>query len=139
VVWPLRPVDYFTDKAGVAALSWHKAGRAIDTRQRYRYLAVMPDPKHRGFKRLMIRCVHQDGSQGWYFGPKALGGNGQPGWYVDLTGIMLAEGWNRIPAQGKVGEWWHFEYRTGVRSWQQAMRQIYPLRTLRRIYPQTFR
>jgi hypothetical protein len=134
----LRPVDFVSNKPGVAALSWHKAGRAIDVRQTYRYLAVVTDAKYPRYKRLLIRCVNQDGSQGWYFGPKTLGRRATPGWYVDLTGIMLAEGWNRIPAQGNVGEWWHFEYRAGARSWQHAMSQVYPISTLRRLYPRSF-
>lgn len=134
----LRPVDYVTSKAGVAVRSWHKAGRAVDVKQTYNGVVVLKDVKKAGFRRVLVRCAKQNGTQGRWYGPKGIQGRGKPGFYVDVSALFLAEGWNRIPAQGKVSEWWHFEYRAGVRTWQAAMRQIYPVRTLRKLYPGVF-
>lgn len=134
----LRPVDYVTSKAGVANRSWHKAGRAVDVKQAYKGVVVIKDVKKRGFRRVLVRCAKQNGTQGRWYGPKGLQQRGKPGFYLDVSQLFLNEGWNRIPAQGKVSEWWHFEYRAGARNWQDAMRQVYPLRTLRKLYPGAF-
>ena len=134
----LRPVDYVTSKAGVATRSWHKAGRAVDVKQTYKGIVIIKDYKKAGFRRVLLRCARQDGSQGRWYGPKGIQGRGKPGFYLDVSALFRAEGWNRIAAQGKVSEWWHFEYRAGARNWQDGMRQLYPVRTLRKLYPGAF-
>lgn len=50
---------------------------------------------------------------------------------VDITAIMEKYGWTRIPDQcrfnpGKLcTEWWHYEYKSGNISWEQAMLQVW--------------
>ncbi len=134
----LRPVDYVTSKAGVANKSWHKAGRAIDVKQTYPGVVIVKDLKQKGLQRVLLRCAKQDASQGQWYGPKRIQQRGKQGYYLDVTALFLNEGWNRIPPQGKVSEWWHYEYRHGARNWPEAMRQLYSVRVLRRLYPGSF-
>lgn len=141
-----RGVDFETTKQGVASMSWHKAGRAVDLAQSRRVngfagVAFIRDTGAKNLYRVLIRCARQDGSLGKWYGPKALAGAAgtrQPAFYVDVTAIMLNEGFKRIPPQGAVLEAWHYELR-GDLKWSTAMNQLYPVRMLRRLYPQVWR
>ncbi len=106
----LRPADYGTDKPGVLYTSWHKAGRAIDLFVPYggQLFHVVRDGR---YFRIYIGIV-------------------------DITAIFERHGWNRIPPQGQVLEWWHYEYRGDGISWQSAMLQIYTKAYLQTRLPQ---
>lgn len=136
-----RGVSYETSKPGVASMSWHKAGRAIDVSQAFNVKGVqgvvfVRDASAPRYYRVLIRCAKQDGSLGNYYGPKQLGARN--GFYVDVTTILLSEGFQRIAPEGSVSEAWHYEYRNGL-TWSQAMNQLYPTSTLRRIFPSIWR
>ncbi len=103
----LRAPSLRSDRPGVANRSWHKAGRAIDLNQ--------GGP----FSRL---------SDGAYF--RVFVGA------VDITAIFESHGWNRIPPQGRVSEWWHYEYHPDGISWRSAMVQVWPLEVLRQAFPE---
>jgi uncharacterized protein YraI len=138
-----RAVDFETTKQGVASMSWHKAGRAVDLGQSRRVNGVegvvfLRDTTTRNLYRVLIRCAKQDGSLGTWYGPRTLPRGRQPGFYVDVTAIMLSEGFQRIPPQGNVHEAWHYEMRSDL-AWSSAMNQLYPVRILRRLYPQVWR
>lgn len=135
----MRPVDYTTTKAGVAGRSWHKAGRAIDLKQSVAGVVVIRDVKNRMLRRVLLRCAKQNGTQGAWYGPKGLQNRGKPGYYLDVTTVLSQAGWNRIPPQNGTSEWWHYEYRRGARSWNEAMSQVYSVRTLNRYYPRSFK
>lgn len=77
----LRAPGFRSDRPGIADRSWHKAGRAIDLN--------LGGPF----------TLQRDGSMFRVF----VGS-------VDITTIFEAYGWQRIPAQGSVLEWWHYEY-----------------------------
>ena len=102
----LRQPSFTTDKPGVLATSWHKAGRAIDLNQ--------TGPFRRVVEGRMFRL---------YIGQ------------VDITSIFEAHGWRRIPAQGDTSEWWHYEWHQGDISWAGAMRQVWDLATLSAAFP----
>ncbi|MGH2544097.1 MAG: TolB family protein, partial [Ardenticatenaceae bacterium] len=114
----LRPIDFST--AGSDYLSWHKAGRAVDTLlslgfyDGHQWLEITQERWHGDlYWRIWLRCVVQDGSCGeplieapWDYSQKArwelAPGEGgvralyQPDYYVDLTRIAEEEGWERI-------------------------------------------
>ena len=102
----LRQPSFTTDKPGVLATSWHKAGRAIDLNQAGPFRRVA---EGRMF-RLFIR-------------------------QIDITAIFEAHGWRRIPAQGDTSEWWHYEWHPEGVSWAGAMRQLWDLATLTAAFP----
>jgi SH3-like domain-containing protein len=136
-----RHVAFESSKPGVASMSWHKAGRAIDVAQSFNVKGVqgvvfIRDAAAPRYYRVLIRCAKQDGSLGVWYGPKALGA--RKGYYTDVTTILLEEGFRRIAPSGGVSEAWHYEY-TGGLTWSQAMRQLYPLKTLRALWPGVFR
>lgn len=110
----LRPAKYGTSKPGVLYTSWHKAGRAVD-------LAV-------SFQGRIFNVVRE----GSVFRIHATGPRGT----TDVTAKFLARGWNRIPPQGSVLEWWHYEYHPDGISWQSAMLQIYTEQQLESLLPQ---
>lgn len=74
----LRAPGFTTDKPRMAHRSWHKTGRAIDLN--------LGGPF----------TLQRDGAMFRVF----VGA-------VDITAIFEAYGWQRIPAQGSVLEWWH--------------------------------
>lgn len=110
----LRPPAYATNKPGVLFTSWHKAGRAIDL--------FIPDQGR----------IFEVVPEGRRYRVYARGPRGR----ADLTALFEAHGWSRIPAQGSVPEWWHYEYHPDGISWQSAMQQIYPIDYLRQVLPQ---
>ena len=139
----LRPLHFESSKPGVASQSWHKAGRAIDLAVSYRVgtfegVVYVRDAANPSFYRVLIRTTRQDGSLGKWYGPKQLPRGRQPAFYVDVTAIMLSEGFQRVPPWGDVSESWHYELR-GNYTWASAMQQLYGVRTLRRIYPDVWR
>lgn len=110
----LRAPDYESTKPGVASYSWHKAGRAIDL-------------NIGGPFRVIQEPITIHGTTYEY--SRVFVGN------VDLTAIFLRHGWQRIPTQEGVDEWWHFEYHPGLDAWAVAMRQVWPLDQLVRSLP----
>ena len=137
-----RSVNFETDKPGVASESWHKAGRAFDVASSRvvgggEGVAFIRDPANRKLYRVLLRCSRQDGSLGtWYTSRQAAGR--RAGYYVDVTTILLSEGFQRIPPSGSVSEAWHYEYHPGLK-WSTAMQQLYKLGTLRRLFPDIWR
>ena len=136
-----RDVGFETSKPGVASMSWHKAGRAIDVAQSFNVRGVqgvvfVRDAAAPRYYRVLIRCAAQDGSLGIYYGPRQIGA--RKGFYADVTAILLDEGFQRIAPTGGVSEAWHYEYRGGLK-WSQAMQQLYPSGTLRRLFPSIWR
>ncbi len=103
----LRAPGFRSDRPGVADRSWHKAGRAIDLN--------LGGPF----------TLQRDGSMFRVF----VG-------TVDITAIFEANGWQRIPVQGSVIEWWHYEYHPDGIAWQSAMAQVWPTSVLAAAYPE---
>lgn len=103
----LRAPAFHTNKPGVSDYSWHKAGRAIDLN--------LGGPFTLQRDGALIRVFVGD---------------------VDLTAIFEANGWNRIPAQQSVAEWWHYEYHPDGISWQSAMAQVWPVDALKQAFPE---
>lgn len=103
----LRHASFRTNKPGVAHRSWHKTGRAIDLNLSGPFV-LRPEGA-------MFRV---------YVGT------------VDITAIFERHGWNRIPRQGDVLEWWHYEYHPDGISWESAMVQVWPIETLRAAFPE---
>lgn len=137
-----RSVSFETDKPGVVSQSWHKAGRAVDLASSrivggVEGVAFVRDPASRGLYRIFLRCIRQDGSMGTYYAARKVAGR-NAGYYVDITSIMLSENFQRIPPTSGVSEAWHYEYHSGLK-WSTAMRQLYKLGTLRRLYPSIWR
>jgi TolB protein len=125
-----RGVSY--DSGWSAYMSWHKAGRAIDTLMDYlspdhreRWLEVALEPGGgEVYWRLYLRCTEQDGSQGrpltirpWDLTADARqnlrGGRRKPvpnGYYVDLTDLMAQYGWLRIASHDHPDFHWHSNF-----------------------------
>jgi hypothetical protein len=103
----LRSPGFTTNKPGVAHRSWHKTGRAID---------------------LNLAGPFTLRREGSYF--RVFVGS------VDITAIFEAHGWQRIPAQGSVLEWWHYEYHPDGIAWQSAMAQVWPQGVLEDAFPE---
>ena len=115
----VRPLDYATGESDY--LSWHKAGRALDTLLYISspdgginrgYLLVRDDWHGDVYWRILIRCPIQDGSCGqplvlapWEYeaaesaedeGAGGSKGLYTKGYYVDFTQMAWDEGWERI-------------------------------------------
>ncbi len=147
----LRPVDYKCDST-CDTLSWHKAGRAVDTRVDYTGMEIVrEDMLGETYWRMHLRASVQNGTQGeplkeapwdlsyrarWIVG-RGEGGVRKPpayGFYVDFTDLARQYGWTRISSAdgddfdwktNKIGaEYWHIERRQGL-NWYQAMREVY--------------
>jgi TolB protein len=125
----LRPLDARCDKT-CDTLSWHKAGRVIDTRLDYADARgnvileiVREDLLGETFFRLYLRAAVQDGTLGeplkeapwdmsyrarWIVG-RGDGGTEKPvpyGFYVDFTELARQYGWERISAaDGEDFDW----------------------------------
>ena len=103
----LRSPEFRSDKPGVALMSWHMTGRAIDV--------------DTGFPWRRLR----DGRM-WRLYLDA----------TDITAIFERHGWNRIPDRTDSQEWWHYEYHPNGISWASAMREVWPLQRLQSAFPQ---
>jgi TolB protein len=146
IATPLAPGDQ---------LSWLRTGRAIaiarDAMLKGWLLVV---PESRGsytYWRVYLKTTRQDGTQGepvrdfgWDFSartstdPAAVTQGGMtkpttsPDFYIDLTQIFAAHGWEREPADANWRSfypgirYWEFVCRDGL-DWYQAMNEIYPL------------
>lgn len=103
----LRAPEFRSHKAGVALMSWHMTGRAIDLDTGYPWTRV------------------RDGRM-WrlYLGS------------TDVTAIFARHGWNRIPDHADSLEWWHYEYHPDGIGWASAMAQVWPLPRLQNAFPQ---
>lgn len=126
-----RPISAQND--GASYRSWHKAGRAIDTRTELRapsgrnLLVVVREDRvghpDKTYWRLYLRTARQDGSMGepmkqapWDFFARFLsaeaakeGGRQLPvpaGYYVDFTALAAEYGWERIDANDGHGFSW---------------------------------
>jgi TolB protein len=132
----VRPLSFKSEASDF--LSWHKAGRAIDTLQAYsttqgQMLEVArEDVRGNTYWRLYLRAAKQDGSQGeplrqylWDVSDVARsrsrgrGGlvKGMPaGYYVDLTELLRQYGWQRISAHTDPDFDWHTNY-TALEFW----------------------
>jgi len=115
----LRPVEYKCDNT-CDTLSWHKSGRAVDTRLDYSDArgiggleVVREDQLGETYWRMYLKTAAQDGTQGeplkdapWDFSYRARwivsqgeGGTRKPvpyGFYVDYTELARQYGWERI-------------------------------------------
>ena len=148
----LRSVDGKCDIT-CDTLSWHKAGRAIDTRldSDLGLEIVREDQQGETFWRVYLRAAAQDGTMGepvkeapwdlsyrarWIVAP-GEGGTKKPlpyGFYVDFTELARVYGWERISSHdsedfdwktNKIGaEYWHFQQTAGL-NWRAAMREVY--------------
>jgi TolB protein len=155
----MRPLDQRCDIT-CDTLSWHKAGRAFDSRLDYTdsrgsaLEIVREDQQGETFWRVFLRSSAQDGSMGepmkeapWDMGYRARwivgrgeGGVKKPvpyGFYVDLTELAREYGWNRISAQDSED----FNWRTnkiGAEYWhfqnQQGMNWY---QAIRQVYAET--
>ncbi len=139
-----RPVDYRCDIT-CDTLSWHKAGRAFDSRLDYNdgrgsaLEITREDQQGWTFWRLFLRTSAQDGSMGepmkeapWDLGYRArwIVGRGEggvekpvpPGFYVDFTELAREYDWVRISSHDGEG----FDWRTNkiaAEYWHYETRQ----------------
>lgn len=102
----LRAPEFRTDKPGVARMSWHMTGRAVDVDTSAAWHRV----REGRYWRLLYRSA-------------------------DVTAIFLRHGWQRIPDQAESAEWWHYEYHPDGVGWAGAMRQVWSLERLRAAFP----
>jgi len=147
-----RPLDQKCD-VSCDNLSWHKAGRAVDTRldSNAGLEIVREDMLGETFWRVYLRAASQDGTMGeplkdapwdlsyrarWVVG-KGDGGAHKPvpsGFYVDFTELARAYGWQRISSHDEeefdwksnklATEYWHFQKTDGT-TWYQAMTEVF--------------
>lgn len=103
----LRAPEFRSNKPGVALMSWHMAGRAIDV--------------DTGFPWRRLR----DGRM-WRLYINA----------TDVTAIFERHGWNRIPDRADSQEWWHYEFHPNGIGWASAMREVWSLQRLQAAFPQ---
>jgi murein DD-endopeptidase MepM/ murein hydrolase activator NlpD len=103
----LRAPEFRTDKPGVARMSWHMTGRAIDVDTSYPWRRV----RDGRFWRLYLGAV-------------------------DVTAIFARHGFTRIADRPDSPEWWHYEYRPDGISWARAMLQVYPVSRLVAAFPE---
>ncbi len=133
----LRPINFFSDASQYS--SWHKSGRAFDTRFDLpggRLKIVKEDVGGNTYWRVLLRCVDQSGGCGkpvaarpWDYSGRARtvlapeqGGVEQAplyGYYVDFTNLAQMDGWQRIASHDepdfswtwhfKAFEYWHFQ------------------------------
>ncbi|GIW00370.1 peptidase M23 [Roseiflexus sp.] len=103
----LRAPEFRSNKPGVALMSWHMTGRAIDLDTGFPWRRV----REGRLWRLYINLT-------------------------DVTAIFERHGWNRIPDRADSQEWWHYEYHPNGISWASAMREIWTLARLQTAFPQ---
>lgn len=133
----LRPINFASDASQYS--SWHKSGRAIDTRFDLpggRMQIVKDDVGGDTYWRVLLRCDDQSGRCGkpatarsWDYSGRARtvlapeqGGVENPplhGYYIDFTARARLYGWQRIASHNsesfswtwhfKAFEYWHFQ------------------------------
>lgn len=133
-----RPVDYVCDIT-CDSLSWHKSGRAFDSRLDYTDARgsaleiVREDQQGETFWRMLLRTSAQDGSMGepvtqapwdlsyrarWVIAP-GEGGVKKPvpyGFYIDFTELAREYGWDRISSHDEAEFTWKTN-RVGAEYW----------------------
>ncbi len=167
----LRDVGSRTETSQYA--SWHKSGRAVDTLFDYTlngqlaHEIVREDYSGETFWRVLLRCVDQNGRCGrpvtnnpWNYSARVRtyvapeqGGIEKAipaGYYVDMTALARAYGWQRISSYDDddyswtwhflAFEYWHYQKRfeddpvsgngSSLPNWYRAMRDVYPQATL---------
>ncbi len=126
----LRPLDFFSDASQYS--SWHKSGRAFDTRfdlPGQKLQIVKEDVGGDVYWRVLLRCEDQSGKCGtpatarpWDYSSHARtllapgqGGVEKPplyGYYVDFTAFARMYGWERIASHDDEENFswtWHFK------------------------------
>lgn len=103
----LRAPEFRSNKPGVALMSWHMTGRAIDVDTGFPWRRVRDG-------RMWRLYIHT----------------------TDVTAIFERHGWNRIPDRADSQEWWHYEYHPNGISWASAMREVWPFSRLQAAFPQ---
>jgi D-alanyl-D-alanine dipeptidase len=111
----LRDIAFRPTQSNQILYSWHKTGRAVDIPQTGPGLTHVADPAAPGYELFFLRSA--------------------TGEQINITAIMQAHGFARIPSSATRPEWWHFEVRDGL-SWQGAMSQIYTTAQLQAVYPE---
>ncbi len=138
-----RPVDYVCDIT-CDSLSWHKSGRAFDSRLDYTDArgsaleVIREDQQGETYWRMLLRTSAQDGSMGepvkeapwdlsyrarWVIAP-GDGGVKKPvpyGFYVDFTEVAREYGWDRISSHDEAD----FDWKTnkiGAEYWHYQRR-----------------
>lgn len=155
-----RPIDLRCDIT-CDTLSWHKAGRAFDTRLDYTDARgnsaleiVREDQQGETFWRVFLRASAQDGSMGeplkeapWDLGYRARwivgrgeGGIKKPvlyGFYVDFTELAREYGWERISAQDSDDFNWKSN-KIGAEYWHfQKMQGLNWYQAIREVYTES--
>jgi len=156
----LRPLDYRCDNT-CDTLSWHKSGRAVDTRLDYsdarisNGLEVVREDQHgETYWRVYLRTAAQDGTQGeplkdapWDFSYRARwivgrgeGGTRKPiprGFYVDFTELARQYGWERISANDSEDLDWKTN-KLGAEYWHyQKTHGLTWYQAMREVYPES--
>ncbi|MDW8213034.1 MAG: peptidase M23 [Roseiflexaceae bacterium] len=103
----LRAPEFRSNKPGVALMSWHMTGRAIDVDTGFPWRRL----REGRMWRLYINAT-------------------------DVTAIFERHGWNRIPDRADSQEWWHYEFHPNGISWASAMREVWALQRLQAAFPQ---
>jgi len=134
----LRPIDFRSMESDY--MSWHKAGRAIDTQLDYfdergdlLMRIVREDILGETWWRVYLKAARQDGSQGepmrerfwdfsrtarWTLRPGEGGRRGvvPAGYWVDFTALAVEYGWNRISAHDEPDFDWRSN-KTAMEYW----------------------
>ncbi|MGQ9828782.1 MAG: peptidase M23 [Roseiflexus sp.] len=103
----LRQPEFRSNKPGVALMSWHMTGRAIDVDTGYPWRRIREGRMWRLYLNL-----------------------------TDVTAIFERHGWNRIPDRADSQEWWHYEYHPNGINWSSAMREVWSVQRLQAAFPQ---
>ncbi len=137
----LRSINFFSEASQYS--SWHKSGRAVDTRFDLpggRMQIVRENIGGETYWRVLLRCEDQSGRCGrpttanpWNYSARARtviapeqGGIENPnlyGYYLDFTALAKLYGWERISSHDdedfswtwhfKAFEYWHYQKMTG--------------------------
>ena len=129
-----------TNKDGADNFSWHKSGRAVDFNQGLRWVIAEDPSGDEMYFRLYLQA-NESGATSEYartltaeqaaeLHHNALGNNVTQVTLIDVTAILEAHGFERIPAHAgwetryNRREWWHYVNDGGL-TWYQALRQLY--------------
>lgn len=129
-----------TSKDGADNFSWHKSGRAVDFNQGLRWVIAEDPSGDEMYFRLYLQA-NESGATSEYartltaeqaaeLHHNALGNNVTQVTLIDVTAILAAHGFERIPAHAgwedryNRREWWHYVNDGGL-TWYQALRQLY--------------